>query len=161
MVPWVTMIRMNITPTIAVERCWTTKAITMNDTISISPLTKVTLKLAVISGDPNTSPPLKGSTFTFVCGLGIEGLTAFEKELQGLSCGDRTRVQIDSQCEELYFEHLARSVFAVVQIEPPIDLSIEVLSVKPVSGRELVKALKEKTEAGSSGCGCGCRCQCG
>lgn len=133
----------------------------MNDSNHITPLTKVTLDLEVISGDNGPTEPLERFTFSFVCGLGIEGLTGFETELQGLSPGDRTRLHISPQRVAPYLEHLGDPFLAAVPVEPPFELSIRVVSVNPVSDRELVKALVEKTEAGGGGCGGGCGCGCG
>ncbi len=133
----------------------------MNDADSIAPLTKLTLALEVNSDSAETSPPSDTVTFNFVCGLAIEGLTAFEKEIQGMSPGDRTRLQIESHNAIPIFEHLARPLMAELPFDPPLELSIEVVSVEPVTDRELVKALAEKTESSGGDCGCGCSCECG
>lgn len=133
----------------------------MNDADSITPLTKVTLALEVNSGNSEPSAPSDPLTFNFICGIAIEGLTAFEKEMQGMSPGDRTRLHIESQSVTPFFEHLARPLMALLPVDPPFELSIEVLSVEPASDRELVKALAEKTEGNGGDCGCGCSGQCG
>ncbi len=133
----------------------------MNDADSIAPLTKVTLALEVNSDNTDSSPPSDPLIFNFVCGLAIEGLTAFEKEMQGMAPGDRTRLQIESQNVNRFFEHLAHPLMALLPVEPPLELSIEVVSVEPVTDRELVKALAEKTEGSGGDCGCGCSCECG
>jgi len=133
----------------------------MNDKGSIAPLTKVTLAFEVNSENGETPPCSDPYTFNFVCGLAIEGLTAFENELQGMSPGDRTRLHIESQNTFPFFEHLAHPLMSMIQVAPPFDLSIEVVSVEAVTERELVKALAEKTEGSGGDCGCGCSCDCG
>jgi hypothetical protein len=134
------------------------KRYAMKDALPIAPLTKVTLDLKVITGDANTTEPSDRFTFSFVCGLGIEGLTTFEKLLQGLSPGDRTHLHIKPQNVASCLEHLGASFLTAAPIAPPFKLDIHVLSVDPVSERELVKSLAEKTEAGGCGGGCGCGC---
>ncbi len=133
----------------------------MNNSLSIAPLTRVTLQLEMPPVDPERTDPSDQNTFSFVCGLGIEGLTAFEKELQGMSPGDRTNLHIDPLSMASYLEHLKSPLLAAAMVDPPFELTIRVVSVNPVSERELVRALAEKTEAGGSDCGCDCSCGCG
>jgi hypothetical protein len=126
--------------------------------LSVAPLTKVTLDLEASPGDADRTEASHRFVFSFVCGLGTEGLTAFESELQGLSPGDRTRLRIESQDVTPYFEHLSRHFLALVPVVPPFELAIHVASVRAVSERELIRALAEKTEAGCGDCNCGCGC---
>ncbi len=79
----------------------------------------------------------------------------------GLSPGERTRLHIDAANESSFFEHLKNPLLKAVETAPPFELFIEVMSVEPVSERELIKALAEKTESGVLDCGCGCSCGCG
>lgn len=126
--------------------------------LPIAPLTKVTLDLEASPGNADRTEASHRFAFSFVCGLGTEGLTAFERVLQGLSSGDRTRLRIESQGVTPYFEHLARHFLALVPVVPPFELAIHVVSVRAVSERELIRALSEKTEAGCGDCNCGCGC---
>ena len=133
----------------------------MNAVLPIAPLTKVTLELEAIPAVQEKTEPPGRFNFSFVCGLGIEGLTAFEKELQGLAPGDRKRLDIVPLPAAPYFEHLTNPFLGATPVSPPFELSIRVVSVDPVSDRELVRALAEKTEAGGGDCGCGCGGGCG
>jgi hypothetical protein len=133
----------------------------MTNSLSIAPLTRVTLQLEMPPVDPERTNHSDQNAFSFVCGLGIEGLTAFEKELQGMSPGDRMDLHIDPLSVASYLEHLKSLFLAAAKVEPPFELSIRVVSVNPVSERELVRALAEKTEAGGNDCGCDCSCGCG
>lgn len=131
----------------------------MEDAPSIAPLTKVSVKLnanPIANGAPL---PASEIHFSFIYGIGTEGLTAFEKALHGRTPGERFTIGVPSMQIHNYFEHLLNPLMEAIHIDPPFELEIEVLNVAPVSDRELVHALARKSEG--SGCGCDCGCGCG
>ena len=126
----------------------------MSDLPTVSPLKKVTLKLAV-SSDTATGEALSSQVdFTFVFGIGTQGLSDFEIELMGKRPGDRMQLQVSSVQMDGYFEHLRRPLLEALKTAPPFDLDLTVREVSPASERELIKALAQK--GGDGGCGCGC-----
>ncbi len=126
----------------------------MSDSPTVSPLKKVILKLAVSSDTPAGEALSSQVDFTFVFGIGTQGLSAFEIELMGKHPGDRMQLQVDSAQMDGYFEHLHRPLLEALDTEPPFDLDLTVRDVSPASERELIKALAQKE--GDGGCGCGC-----
>ncbi len=129
----------------------------MQNATAIGPLTKVTLILAASADDSSEAPPQENIQFEFVYGIGTAGLSAFEMELQGLSAGARIKVRTQTNLVQSYFEHLRCPLLEAVKIQPPFDLSIEVLSVRPATHRELVHALAN-IDGSECNCDCGCGC---
>lgn len=128
----------------------------MNDSLAIAPLTKVKLDLCVLSEaheDDTATPRLE---FSFVFGIGTQGLTAFERDLVGKHCGDSTTLHVGGARLLGYFEHLLSPLLKAVETDPPFDLHFIVQDVSHVSARELVHALAKI--GGDGGCGCDCGC---
>jgi hypothetical protein len=131
----------------------------MEDAPSIAPLTKVSVKLKATPIANETRLPASEINFSFIYGIGTEGLTAFEKALHGMAPGEGFTISVPFMQMHNYFEHLQNPLMEAVPTDPPFELEIEVLNVAPVSDRELVHALASKSEG--SGCDCGCDCGCG
>ncbi len=127
----------------------------MQNATAIGPLTKVSLAFAVSDDVPGDSPPAGDIQFEFVYGIGTEGLSTFEKELHGLLAGARLQIRVETKEMQSYFEHLRCPLLEAVKIQPPLNLAIKVLSVRPATDRELVHALANRD---SGGCDCGCGC---
>lgn len=126
----------------------------MNET-TIAPLTKVGLKLAATprNGEAKPSP---AASIEFIYGIAAEGMTAFEKDLFGKAPGDHINLHCEPLQMPAYFEHLLCPLQETVKCEPPFDLDIEVTSIAPVTDRELVQALAQRSEGCQCDCGCGC-----
>ena len=129
----------------------------MQNSTAIGPLTKVSLTLAACRDDPGDKPPAANIQFEFVYGIGTGGLSAFEKALYGLLAGARMKIRVETKEMQSYFEHLRCPLSEAVKIRPPLNLAIEVLSVRPATDRELVHALANR-DSGGCDCGCGCAC---
>lgn len=129
----------------------------MAESRSIAPLTKVTLGLTVTSGQRTDKPSESTADFDFVCGIGTQGLTAFEMDLMGKHPGERLQVHVGAATIEDYFEHLRTPMLEALATEPPFDLDLDVRTVSRISARELVHALARKG-GDVGGCGCGCDC---
>lgn len=127
----------------------------MQNATAIGPLTNVSLALAASVDAPGHRPPPVNIQFEFVYGIGTEGLSAFEKELHGLLAGARMKIRVETDEMQSYFEHLRCPLLEALKIQPPLDLAIKVLSVRPATDRELVHALANR-DGGGCDCGCGC-----
>jgi hypothetical protein len=134
----------------------------MTANIAIAPLTKVALSLRVETTDAQPVPEGSNTDFTFIYGIGTEGLTEFELALVGKSPGECLTLPIGKTNPATYFEHLLTPLMAVVRTHPPFDLKITIKSVDAATNRELVHALSQKADSTgcdcSSGCGEGCGC---
>jgi hypothetical protein len=129
----------------------------MQNGIAIGPMTKVSLIISAFAVHSTDGAPQANIQFEFVYGIGKEGLSAFEKELHGLSVGTRLKIRPAVDEMKSYFEHLRCPLLEAVKIQPPFDLTIDVQSVTPVTNRELVHALANR-DVGGCGCDCGCGC---
>ena len=126
----------------------------MPDSLAIAPLTKVELNLYLAPEAHENETAASRLDFSFVCGIGTQGLTAFERDLIGKHPGDSISLQVSATRPLDYFEHLLFPLLKAVQTNPPFDLNVIVRGVSRVSDRELVHALAKK--GGDDGCGCGC-----
>lgn len=126
----------------------------MSDLPTVAPLTKVTLKLAVSSSAPAGDASCSEVDFSFVYGIGTQGLSAFEMGLTGKHPGDRLHLHVSPTQMADDFEHLRPALLKALKTDPPFDLDLTIQEVSHVSERELIKAMAEKSD--DSGCGCGC-----
>jgi hypothetical protein len=127
----------------------------MSDLTAIAPLTKVALKLTVSSEATANGASLSGVDFSFVYGIGTQGLSGFEMDLTGKHTGDGMQLHVDPVKMDDYFEHLGRPLLKALNIEPPFDLDLTIREVSRVSERELITAMAQ-TGGDGGGCGCGC-----
>ena len=121
---------------------------------TIEPLMQVSLSLRAgpaVRGNATTTE----TSLTFVCGIGVSGLTPFEQALSGKTTGDRVRLEIDQDRFGAFFGHLGCSVVQALNMEPPVHLDVTVQALERVSERDLVKAMAQMSGCGG-GCGCGC-----
>lgn len=92
----------------------------------------------------------------FVFGLGVDGLTPFEFELEGKAAGDRVQYRMArSQVPEM-FGHLLHDMGCLPIRNAEFYLNVEIEAVAEVDQRQLVKALAATTSCGDGDCGCGC-----
>lgn len=128
----------------------------MDKASTIGPLKKVCLQLEAFSKDGVRLLRQAPVDFVFIYGIGIGGITSFEKVLHGKAPGERLRVQINPFEVQGFFEHLRHPLMNALKIEPPFDLGVQVHSVTPVSNRELVQSLAKNSDGCGGDCGCGC-----
>jgi hypothetical protein len=126
----------------------------MSDLSTVSPLKKVILKLAISSDAPAGGASRSEVDFSFVYGIGTQGLSAFEMALTGKHPGDRMHLHVNPVQMDDYFEHLRLPLLKALKTDPPFDLDLTIQEVSPVSERQLIKAMAQKS--GDGGCGCGC-----
>ncbi len=129
------------------------RTVQLNANATIEHLSKVTLALI--------SPPAPNETkgeFTFIYGIGTQGMTAFEQALHGKQPGDGISRHVDGDNLLAEFEHLAGPLINAVGQPPPFELEIVIRSVVKATDLEVVQALAHKNDAGgcAGGCGCGC-----
>lgn len=127
----------------------------MSDLSTVSALKKVILKLALSSDAPAGETSSRNEAdFSFVYGIGTQGLSAFEMDLMGKHPGDRMHLHVGTAQMDDYFEHLCLPLLNALQTYPPFDLDLTIREVSRISDRELIKAMAQKS--GDGGCGCGC-----
>ena len=128
----------------------------MQDSITIKPLTKVSLLLGTFWDDQNEPQSPANIKFDFIYGIGTEGLTAFEKDIHGMAIGHQIDIRVSPGQMQSYFEHLTPPLIEAVDIRPPFVLRVEIQSLAPATDRELIHALANKNAGWGGGCDCGC-----
>ena len=126
---------------------------------NVEPLQKisVTLRAGAAPGDMNLPLPRPG--FTFICGIGTGGMTAFEYLLAGREPGEEISFRVTRSDMEHFFEHLAPAFSAPFKERDEVHFQARLTGIEPADGREIVRAMAELTaHAGSGGCDCGCGC---
>ncbi len=99
--------------------------------------------------------PGRGETaapFSFIFGVGTEGLSPLEMSLQGRRVGDVVAATIPAEGVEHVFGHLAPPP-AVRKLGPGDELRITVHGVAPAGQREIIQAMAEIAACGSDCCG--------
>jgi hypothetical protein len=122
--------------------------------MTIGPLMKVGLALRVIPPEPLTNKQ-PAVALNFIYGIGISGLTPFEKALAGKSQGDDLQLEVPSDRFAEIFGHLGCSLAKAVTFPTPWQMEITVVSLEKAENRELIKAMAEMSGCGGN-CGCGC-----
>ncbi len=101
------------------------------------------------------------ATFSFIYGIGKDGLTPFECLLEGCQQGDFTQTEVNSGAMNEFFGVLLGQVKPFIEGKIiPLDLrfGVEVIKVEEVENREVVAALAGAAGGCGSGGSCGCGC---
>jgi len=124
---------------------------------SIGPLDKVVIAIKT-SSSLESGGDVEERDAKLIFGIGVDGLTPFEKQLFGKSAGDRLELTIEEGCLEDVFGHLRCMLFDRLQPRPPFNLNVTIRSIENAESREIVKALARLAGGCGDGCDCGCGC---
>ena len=119
---------------------------------TIENLMKVTLD---ITADGETKTNAQPAVFEFIYGLGVEGITPFEKALFGKSVGDRVRVDIGPADYRETVGHLELPLFKQIGIAKTTCLQATIAGIAKAQDHEVVKAMASGSSCSDCGCGCG------
>ena len=130
----------------------------MNSTHStIGPLTKVGLELIFTpESSPKATPPHK-MKYAFIYGLGVDGITPFEKALYGKSPQVSMDFHMGAHEPFSFFGHLSCDLLQGIPVSAPFNLNVSVVSVEAADEREVVRAMAAASVCGGD-CDCGCGC---
>lgn len=98
-----------------------------------------------------TSRPL---SFEFIFGLGVQGLTPFECQLEGLPMGSETSLELKREAIPLTFLNLSHYFIKLGEKQSPLFLTVKVVDIRPAESREVIRAMARQTECGNDCC-CG------
>ncbi len=120
------------------------------------------LKKITLSFQAGTFPDVmdltpKHPVFSFIFGLGPEGMTPFEYELLEKSEGEEILFQLKKGTLNRFFEHLIPPIWDLFDGREEISLNARITAVEKAENREVVKAMAEMASHGG-GCDCGCGC---
>lgn len=129
--------------------------------VQVKPMSKVHAAVSLVDAGSSGAIKDEKATFSFIYGIGKDGLTPFECLLEGCQQGDVTQTEVNSQAMGEFFGVLLRQIQPCIEGKiVPLDLrfSVEVLKVEEVENREVVAALAGATGGCGSGGSCGCGC---
>jgi len=125
-----------------------------NNPITVKPLHTIHLEVRAGS-QPGiqdlTSRPL---AFEFIFGLGVQGLTPFERLLEGLPVGSQTSIKVKHESIPTTFLNLKHYFMELCKKKDPLFLTVRVVDVHPAESREVIRAMARQAECGD-GCCCG------
>ena len=99
--------------------------------------------------------------FSFIYGIGIDGLSDFEMAIDGLGLHDVFNLEIDKNKLRSYFGclyHYLETHLPLPAAEGVVNLKLELLTVSSPEPREIVTAIAELQSHGGCGADCGCGC---
>jgi hypothetical protein len=96
--------------------------------------------------------------FSFIFGLGPEGMTPFEYELVDKTQNDEVQLHLQEASLTTFFEHLNPPIWDLMQDRDEIYLSVKIAGIENADNREVVKAMADMAGHGGGGCDCGCGC---
>jgi hypothetical protein len=120
-------------------------------------LSKVTLELTLGTAPDGDLSSLQRGRFTFIFGIGTEGMTPFEYELLGKRPGETVCLQLQAGDFEKTFEHLQPGLLPAAADRQVFSLQARIEAVTPASSREIIRAMAARNSC-SDGCDCGCGC---
>jgi hypothetical protein len=109
------------------------------------------------SKDRNTAP----HDFSFIYGIGTDGLCDFEIAIDGLGLHEVFRLEMDQTRLKSYFGrlyHYLKTSVPMPAVEGVVTLKMELLSTSSPEPKEIVAAIAELQSHGGCGSDCGCGC---
>ena len=95
---------------------------------------------------------------TFIFGIGSEGLTPFECELENKSPGDEIIIDVERSQIPSRFGSMAQFIVENIETRDSFYLKVKIGNIESPENREIVKAIAEDLKHGHE-CGCGCGCE--
>ncbi len=114
---------------------------------TIDNLMKVSLKLET-AGQTATVP------FEFIYGLGVDGVTPFEKALFGKTLGDEVSFDLSPGDFCSTMGHLELPFVKQTGILKPVSFRVTIDAIAKATDHEVVKAMAAGGSCGDCGCGC-------
>jgi hypothetical protein len=121
-------------------------------------LKKITLEIQAGTAPENMDLTPQTPQFSFIFGLGPEGMTPFEYELVDKTQNDEVQLQLQEASLNTFFEHLNPPIWDLMQDRDEIYLSVKIAGIENADNREVVKAMADMAGHGGGGCDCGCGC---
>ena len=100
--------------------------------------------------DLNPESPM----FDLIYGIGTDGLTPFEFEIDGKNEGDTINMTIYPEDVCKAFKHITLPVFKVPDSNTPVCLQFKIEKISEPSSREVIKAMAEQNACSGGSCEC-------
>lgn len=124
-------------------------------------LQRLTFKVWVNQTEDEKGLSSEPRDFTFIYGIGVDGLSDFEMAVDGLGLQDFINLEIDQNKLKSYFGRLYHYLQTCVPLpadEGVVNLKLELLTVSSPEPKEIVTAIAELQSHGGCGSDCGCGC---
>lgn len=128
--------------------------------IQVSLMKKVQVSISILDSETKVAVPERTVLFSFIYGIGRDGLTPFECSLEGCSTGEQVETEVQPSLFSEYFGGLFPTIRSLIDghiLPPNVLIRIDVNGVEDVDNREVVAALA----GAAGGCGSGGSCDCG
>jgi len=124
------------------------------NTSTVKPLH--TISLEVLAGSSPGARDLTPDPLTleFIFGLGVQGLSPFERLLEGLPAGDETRIELKREVVPTTFLNLTPFIIELADRQDPLFLTVKVADIRPAESREVIRTMARMVECGDDCC-CG------
>ena len=123
------------------------------DSQPIEPLKKVNLEISA-GKRPSGTELMEPAPVEFIFGLGKEGLTPLERQIEGKTAGHCRSIEVKRSYIPEFFGHIFPFPMKLKIPLDPFYLNIRISSVENADPRSVVRAMAEI--AACSGCECGC-----
>lgn len=119
------------------------------ETQTAGPLKRVTVAFKARDGAAARGP------FSFIFGIGKNGLTPFERLLEGKPVGASVEMTLDGKTLFQWFDYLTPTLPDLGDLTRPAALDVTVENITVAGGREVIEAMAAMVEGCACGCGCG------
>ena len=122
---------------------------------------KIVVSVCLEHGRSSHVESEKQRTFSFIYGLGRDGLSPFERCLESCSVGQRVKFEVKSAAVGESFGGLFSEVRELIEgkvLPENLVFEIELVKLEDVDNREVVAALARSASGCGSGGSCGCGC---
>ncbi len=125
-----------------------------NEALTVKPLHAI--RLAVRAGSRPGAGDLTPDPLDleFIFGLGVQGLTPFERMLDGMPLGGEKALELTRAVVPTTFLHLTPFFLELADRQDPLHLTVRVAGIRPAESREVIRAMARMTECGDDCC-CG------
>lgn len=124
---------------------------------AIDNLKKITLSVTVGTSPQKSDIIDHPQSFSFIFGLGVDGLTPFEYALSGKSIGDDIHLQLKAEELNRIFRHIIPPFKNKLVGRTEFFLTATIMAAEPADSREVIRAMADMANCGSE-CDCGCGC---
>jgi hypothetical protein len=124
-------------------------------------LQRLTFKIGVNLTEAGGDLSPEAHDFSFIYGIGIDGLSDFEMAIDGLGPDDTFNLEIDQSKLKSYFGWLYPTFETCVPesaADGVVDLKLTLIAVTTPEPKEIVTAIAELQNHGGCGSDCGCGC---
>lgn len=127
----------------------------------VKPMKKVNISLRLLDASLEGVPAHEAVSFTFIYGIGRDGLSLFECCLEDAGVGDRVTIEVKAGEGQEFFAGLFPTIRPLLEgriMPETLAFETEIQGLEDVDNSEVVAALASAASGCGSGGSCGCGC---